>query len=55
MRYDWDGRREHAAFAYTEHWLTHSERFAIDPALSLVTGFQFHTRRGTGSVLTADG
>jgi serine/threonine-protein kinase HipA len=50
LRYDRDGRREHAAFSYAQPWLSHEERFAIDPALPLVSGFQFHARRGTGSL-----
>jgi len=50
LRYDRQGRRESAAFMYTRDWLTHPERFAIDPALPLVSGFQFHARRGEGSV-----
>lgn len=50
LRYDRQGRRESAAFAYTSDWLTDPERFAIDPALPLVSGFQFHARRGEGSL-----
>jgi serine/threonine-protein kinase HipA len=50
LRYDRDGRREHAAFTYTEDWLAHAKRFAVDPSLPLVSGFQFPARRGEGSV-----
>ena len=50
LRYDQQGRRESAAFAYTSDWLTHPKRFAIDPALPLVDGYQFHARRGEGSL-----
>jgi len=50
LRYDRQGRRESAAFTYTAEWLAHEERFAIDPALRLVSGFQFHARRGEGSL-----
>jgi serine/threonine-protein kinase HipA len=50
LRYDRQGRRESAAFAYTADWLADAERFAIDPALPLVSGFQFHARRGEGSL-----
>ena len=50
LRYDRDGAREHAAFSYAEDWLTHVERFAVDPNLPLVSGFQFPASRGTGSV-----
>lgn len=50
LRYDRQGRRESAAFAYTSDWLADAECFAIDPALPLVSGFQFHARRGEGSL-----
>jgi serine/threonine-protein kinase HipA len=50
LRYDRQGRRESAAFAYISGWLADAERFAIDPALPLVSGFQFHARRGEGSL-----
>jgi len=50
MRYDAQGRRENAAFSYTSDWLTHDGRFAIDPSLPLVNGFQFHARRGDDSL-----
>jgi serine/threonine-protein kinase HipA len=50
LRYDRQGRRESAAFAYAPHWLADTERFAMDPALPLVSGFQFHSRRGGGSL-----
>ncbi len=30
--------------------LEQDQRFAIDPALPLVSGFQFHARRGQGSL-----
>ncbi len=48
LRYDRQGRRESAAFAYTPEWLADAERFAIDPGLALVSGYQFHARRGDG-------
>jgi len=38
LRYDRQGRRENAAFAYTLAWLASDERFAVDPTLPLVTG-----------------
>ncbi len=50
LRYDRQGNRESAAFSYSPEWLAHDERFAIDPALPLVSGFQFHARRGEGSL-----
>jgi serine/threonine-protein kinase HipA len=50
LRYDRQGRRESAPFAYTSDWLDNDERFSIDPALPLVSGFQFHARRDGGSI-----
>ena len=50
LRYNQQGRRENAAFTYTSEWLANQERFAIDPTLPLVSGFQFHARRGEGSL-----
>jgi hypothetical protein len=49
LRYDRQGRRESAAFAYRADWLADPARFAVDPALPLVSGVQFHARRGDGS------
>ncbi len=50
LRYDRQGRRENAAFMYTPAWLANDERFAIDPTLPLVSGFQFHARSAQGSI-----
>ena len=50
LRYDRQGRRESAAFAYTSEWLANDGRFAIDPTLPLVSGFQFHARRGDATL-----
>lgn len=50
LRYDRQGRRENAAFAYSPEWLAGDERFAIDPSLPLVSGFQFRARHPQGSV-----
>lgn len=50
LRYDQQGRRESAAFTYTPGWLANEVRFAIDPALPLVSGFQFHAHRGENSL-----
>ncbi len=50
LRYDRQGRRESAAFMYTPEWLANEERFAIDPTLPLVSGFQFHARPPQGSI-----
>jgi serine/threonine-protein kinase HipA len=50
LRYDRQGRRESAAFAYIPGWLVYQDRFSIDPMLPLVSGFQFHARHGDGSL-----
>jgi serine/threonine-protein kinase HipA len=50
LRYDAQGRRENAAFSYDSAWLNNEGRFAIDPALPLRSGFQFHARRKDGSL-----
>ena len=50
LRYDRQGRRESAAFAYTSDWLANAGRFEIDPTLPLVNGFQFHKRNEQGSI-----
>ena len=39
------GARQRASFEYEADWLTHSEKFALDPALHL-TGGAFHTTPG---------
>jgi len=53
LRCDRHGARENAAFAYAPDWLAGNNRFAIDPALPLVPGFQFHRRTGDGSLFHA--
>ena len=50
LRYDQQGNRESAAFAYDAGWLAAVDRFAIDLALPLVPGYQFHKRTGDGSL-----
>jgi serine/threonine-protein kinase HipA len=50
LRYDRQGNRESAAFAYAREWLADALRFAIDPSLPLVSGFQFHGRNRGGSI-----
>ncbi len=50
LRYDHQGQRENAAFAYSHTWLENGERFSVDPALPLVSGFQFHARRSQGTL-----
>ena len=53
LRYEVQGRRENAAFEYASEWLAAEDRFAIDPALRLVAGPQFHRRMHEGSVFPA--
>jgi serine/threonine-protein kinase HipA len=50
LRYDQQGSRESANFAYAPEWLASTDRFQLDPALPLVSGFQFHKRTGDGSL-----
>lgn len=44
------GARESASFEYIQEWLQEPDRFAIDPALALVRGPQFHKRSRDGSL-----
>lgn len=53
LRYDQQGARESAAFAYDASWLAGADRFAIEPGLPLITGPQFHRRTRDGSVFHA--
>jgi serine/threonine-protein kinase HipA len=51
LRFDAQGSRENAAFAYDDAaWLASPDRFAIDPSLPLVAGPQFHRKGRLGSV-----
>jgi serine/threonine-protein kinase HipA len=50
LRYDQQGARESAVFEYDATWLADAERFAIEPALALVAGPQFHRKTRDGSV-----
>jgi serine/threonine-protein kinase HipA len=50
IHYNQQGARESAAFEYSPDWLAAADRFAIDPALSLVAGPQFHRKVRDGSV-----
>ena len=47
------GTRQRAAFEYADAWLRGADRFAIDPALPLVGGPQFHPKSKEGSVFHA--
>ena len=53
LHYDQQGARESGAFDYDGTWLADAERFAIDPALDLVAGPQFHRKTRHGSVFHA--
>src|SRR5512140_217636 len=50
LYYDAVGSRERAAFSYAEAWMASADRFALEPALPLVTGPQFHRKVPNGSV-----
>jgi serine/threonine-protein kinase HipA len=50
LHHDAVGSRERSAFAYAETWLGTTERFALEPALPLVAGPQFHRQVQSGSV-----
>jgi len=53
LRYNQEGARESASFEYHPTWLGEPDRFAIDPALRLIAGPQFHRRTPNGSVFHA--
>jgi serine/threonine-protein kinase HipA len=50
LHFDAVGQRQRAAFAYQAGWLEREERFALEPALPLVAGPQFHGVTPQGSV-----
>ena len=50
MHYDAVGSRERSAFEYAGTWLGSEDCFAIEPALSLVAGPQYHRKVPNGSV-----
>lgn len=50
LRCNKEGTRESAIFEYDVSWLTAKDRFAIDPALPLQRGPQFHHKSRDGSV-----
>lgn len=50
LQYNQEGSRESAVFEYDRDWLRANDRFAIDPALPLQTGPQFHKKTKDGSV-----
>src|SRR6185437_14973555 len=50
IRYNKEGARESAVFEYDPAWLGARDGFAIDPALPLQPGPQFHKKTRDGSV-----
>jgi len=50
LHYDAIGSRERSAFTYAETWLETADRFALEPALPLLSGPQFHRKVQNGSV-----
>lgn len=50
LRFDAQGARENAAFAYDPEWLAAADGFALEPGLPLVAGPQFHRKGRLGSV-----
>ena len=50
LHYEGVGSRERSAFAYQPSWLDARDRFALEPALPLVSGPQFHRQIQNGSV-----
>lgn len=50
LHYNQEGARESAVFEYDVSWLSAKDRFAIDPALPLQRGPQFHKKPKDGSV-----
>jgi len=50
LHYDSVGSRERAAFSYADAWMVSADRFALEPALPLVAGPQYHRKVPNGSV-----
>src|ERR1700679_3072866 len=53
IRFEAQGARESAAFEYDAAWLAAPDSFALEPALPLVRGPQFHRKERDGSVFQA--
>lgn len=53
LHYNHDAGRESAIFEYDPLWLAAGDAFAIEPALPLQPGPQFHRKSGDGSVFHA--
>ncbi len=52
LRHEAQGVRERSVFTYDAPWLADVDRFALGPALPLVSGPHFHKRSGEGSIFT---
>jgi hypothetical protein len=58
LHFDRQGARQNAAFEYDRTWLSAPDRYALESALPLVAGAQFHKPRGrvlNGDMQVADG
>src|SRR3984957_16566285 len=53
LRFEAQGARESAAFEYDAAWLASPDRFALEPALRLVPGLQYHKKTRDGSLFHA--
>lgn len=53
LHYDAVGARERSAFVYEDSWLRAADRFAVEPALPLLSGPQFHRQVQNGSAFHA--
>lgn len=55
LRFDSQGARQSSAFEYDREWLAAPHRFALEPALPLVAGAQFHKPAGRDASIRARG
>ncbi|MGB4859628.1 MAG: type II toxin-antitoxin system HipA family toxin, partial [Dokdonella sp.] len=53
LRFEVQGARQSAGFEYDADWVAAAESFALEPALPLVAGMQFHQRIRDGSLFHA--
>lgn len=50
LRFEAQGARQSAGFEYHPDWLAAEDRYALEPALPLVSGMQYHRPSGDGSL-----
>lgn len=50
LRFEAQGARQSAGFAYHPDWLAAEDRFALEPGLPLVSGVQYHQQIGDGAL-----